>query len=94
MSNHNDISSFIWRVCDDILRGLFKPYELIELYNQIKSEIDDPSPIIMRRIRLPFYNHSTLDLRRLKSIPKPKEPFFVNAPKYFDLNNLSLKVEV
>ena len=27
MSNHNEISSFIWRVCDDELRGLFKPHE-------------------------------------------------------------------
>ena len=27
MSNHNEISSFIWRVCDDILRKKFKNYE-------------------------------------------------------------------
>lgn len=27
MSNHNEISSFIWRVCDDILRNKFKNYE-------------------------------------------------------------------
>ncbi len=27
MSNHNEISSFIWNVCDDILRGLFKQHE-------------------------------------------------------------------
>ena len=27
MSNYNEISSFIWRVCDDELRGLFKPHE-------------------------------------------------------------------
>ncbi len=27
MTNHQDISSFIWRVCDDELRGLFKPHE-------------------------------------------------------------------
>jgi type I restriction enzyme M protein len=27
MSNHNEISSFIWKVCDDELRGLFKPHE-------------------------------------------------------------------
>lgn len=27
MSNHQEISSFIWGVCDDILRGLFKPTE-------------------------------------------------------------------
>ena len=27
MSNYQEISSFIWRVCDDELRGLFKPHE-------------------------------------------------------------------
>ena len=27
MTNHQEISSFIWRVCDDELRGLFKPHE-------------------------------------------------------------------
>jgi type I restriction enzyme M protein len=27
MSNHNGISSFIWNVCDDVLRGLFKQHE-------------------------------------------------------------------
>ena len=27
MSTHQEISSFIWRVCDDELRGLFKPHE-------------------------------------------------------------------
>lgn len=27
MSNHNEISSFIWSVADDVLRGLFKPHE-------------------------------------------------------------------
>ncbi len=27
MSNHNEISSFIWNVCDDVLRGLFKQHE-------------------------------------------------------------------
>ena len=31
MSNHNEISSFIWRVCDDELRGLFKPHEYGEV---------------------------------------------------------------
>jgi len=25
--NHNEISSFIWNVCDDVLRGLFKQHE-------------------------------------------------------------------
>jgi type I restriction enzyme M protein len=27
MKNYNEISSFIWNVCDDVLRGLFKPHE-------------------------------------------------------------------
>lgn len=27
MTNHSDISSFIWNVCDDVLRGLFKQHE-------------------------------------------------------------------
>jgi type I restriction enzyme M protein len=27
LSNYNQISSFIWNVCDDVLRGLFKPHE-------------------------------------------------------------------
>jgi type I restriction enzyme M protein len=26
-SNYSEISSFIWNVCDDVLRGLFKPHE-------------------------------------------------------------------
>jgi len=27
MTNHNEISSFIWTVCDDVLRGLFQQHE-------------------------------------------------------------------
>lgn len=27
MTSHQEISSFIWNVCDDVLRGLFKPHE-------------------------------------------------------------------
>jgi type I restriction enzyme M protein len=27
MSTYQEISSFIWKVCDDELRGLFKPHE-------------------------------------------------------------------
>lgn len=27
MTNHQEISSFIWNVCDDVLRGLFKQHE-------------------------------------------------------------------
>jgi len=102
MSNHNEISSFIWKVCDDELRGLFKPHEygevilpfvvlrrldcllepkkdeVVELYNQIKVDVDDPSPIIKRKINLPFYNHSKYDLSRLKSDPNGLKMNFQN----------------
>ena len=27
MTNHSEISNFIWGVCDDVLRGLFKQHE-------------------------------------------------------------------
>lgn len=105
MSNHNEISSFIWKVCDDELRGLFKPHEygdvilpfvvlrrldcllepkkdlVVELYNQIKGDVDDPSPIIKRKIGLSFYNHSQYDLRRLKSDPNGLK---INFPNYIN----------
>jgi len=102
MSNHNEISSFIWKVCDDELRGLFHPYqygevilpfvvlrrldcllepkkdEVVELYNQIRKDVDDPSPIIKRKIGLPFFNHSQYDLGRLKSDPNGLKLNFQN----------------
>jgi len=103
MSNFNEISSFIWRVCDDELRGLFKPHEygdviipflvlrrldcliephkdeVVELYNNLKDQIDDPSPIIKKRTGLSFYNHSRYDLQRLKSDPNGLK---INFPNY------------
>jgi type I restriction enzyme M protein len=102
MSNHNEISSFIWKVCDDELRGLFHPYQygevilpfvvlrrldcllepkkdvVVELYNQIRKDVDDPSPIIKRKIGLPFFNHSQYDLGRLKSDPNGLKLNFQN----------------
>jgi len=87
---HSEISSFIWNVCDDVLRGLFKPHEygdiilpftvlrrldcvleehkdeVINLYNEYKSKVDDPSPIILGKINTSFFNHSNYDLNRLK----------------------------
>jgi type I restriction enzyme M protein len=111
MSNHNEISSFIWRVCDDELRGLFKPHEygevilpfvvlrrldclleekkdeVVELYNELKDQIDDLSPIIRKRTGLSFYNTSRFDLKRLKSDPNGLK---MNFPNY--LNGFSENV--
>ena len=111
MSNHNEISSFIWRVCDDELRGLFKPHEygevilpfvvlrrldclleptkdeVVELYNELKDQIDDPTPIIRKKSGLSFYNSSKFDLKRLKSDPNGLK---MNFPNY--LNGFSENV--
>ena len=91
--NHSEISSFIWNVCDDVLRGLFKPHEygdiilpftvlrrldcvlephkdtVIDLYNEYKSQVDDPTPIILGQVNTTFFNHSQYDLTRLKQDP-------------------------
>ena len=88
--NHSEISSFIWNVCDDVLRGLFKPHEygdiilpftalrrldcvlephkdtVIDLYNEYKSKVDNPTPIILGKINTTFFNHSQYDLNRLQ----------------------------
>lgn len=94
MSKHQELSSFIWNVCDDVLRGLFKQHEygdvilpfvvlrrldcvlepnkdeIYNLYEDYKSRVDDPSPIIKNTVKKEFYNHSKYDLVRLKSDPK------------------------
>jgi type I restriction enzyme M protein len=94
MSKQQELSSFIWNVCDDVLRGLFHQYqygevilpfvvlrrldcvlepnkdEIYKLYEEYKSKVDDPSPIIKNTVSKEFYNHSKYDLVRLKSDPK------------------------
>ena len=93
-NNYNQISSFIWNVCDDVLRGLFKPHEygdvilpftvlrrldcvlephkdeMFNIYEEYKSKVDDPTPIILNKINTTFFNHSKYDLNRLKSDPQ------------------------
>ena len=92
--SYSQISSFIWNVCDDVLRGLFKPHEygdvilpftilrrldcvlephkddVYNIYEEYKSKVDDPTPIILNKISTSFYNHSKYDLNRLKSDPQ------------------------
>jgi type I restriction enzyme M protein len=92
--SYSQISSFIWNVCDDVLRGLFKPHEygdvilpftilrrldcvlephkdeVYNIYEKYKSQVDDPTPIILNKINTTFYNHSKYDLNRLKSDPQ------------------------
>ncbi len=89
MQSTSSISSLIWSVADDDLRGLFKPYEygrvilpfvvmrrldcvleskkdeVYNLYQKYKDQFDDPSPVILRQIGLPFFNVSKFDLSRI-----------------------------
>ena len=93
-NNYSEISSFIWNVCDDVLRGLFKPHEygdvilpftvlrrldcvlephkddMFNIYEQYRTKVDDPTPIILNKINTTFFNHSKYDLNRLKSDPQ------------------------
>ncbi len=89
MSNYEKISSFVWNVADDVLRGTFKPHqygqiilpftilrrldsilepkknEVIKLYTQWKNKTDDPTPIILNKVKLKYYNYSNYDIKRL-----------------------------
>jgi len=93
-NNYNQISSFIWNVCDDVLRGLFKQHEygdvilpftilrrldcvlepqkdeVFKAYEEYRTKVDDPTPIILSKINTSFFNHSKYDLNRLKSDPQ------------------------
>ena len=93
-NNYGKISSFIWNVCDDVLRGMFKQHEygdvilpftvlrrldcvlesqkdeVVTLYNEYKEKVDDPTPIILSKVKSTFFNYSKYDLNRLKSDPQ------------------------
>lgn len=93
MSNHNEISSFIWSVSDDILRSVFKNHEygdiilpflvlrrldcvlepkkkeVIEFFDTIKGEFEDPSEVLMEQTNMNFTNHSKFDLVKLIEDP-------------------------
>ena len=44
-----------------------KKDEVYNLYNKYKDQFDDPSPVILRQINLPFFNKSKFDLSRISS---------------------------
>ena len=46
-----------------------KKDEVYELFTKYKDQLEDPSPIILRRVGLPFFNTSRFDLSRIKSDP-------------------------
>ena len=105
MSTFQELSNFIWNVCDDELRGLFKQHEygdvilpfvvlrrldcvlepekdrVVQLWDEWKGKVDDPTPVILNQIGLTFYNHSKFDLQRLIKDPTN---IGINLEKYLD----------
>jgi type I restriction-modification system DNA methylase subunit len=105
MSKFQELSTLIWSVADDVLRGLFKPHEygdvilpfvilrrldcvieprkdeIYTLYEEYKTKVEDPSPVIRSRIKAEFYNTSKYDLSRLKQDPKN---VFINFRNYIN----------
>jgi len=43
---------------------------MFNIYEEYKSKVDDPTPIILNKINTTFFNHSKYDLNRLKSDPQ------------------------
>ena len=44
-----------------------KKEKVYELYQKFKDQFDDPSPVILRQIDLPFFNVSKFDRSRITS---------------------------
>lgn len=110
MSNYQKLSTFIWSVADDALRGLFKPHEygqiilpftvlrrldsiiepkkddIIRLHNEWKDKTDFPTPIILNKLKIKFYNNSKYDLKRLTQDPQNIYKNFQNYLSGFSEN--------
>ena len=46
-----------------------KKDEVFELFTKYKSQLSDPTPVILRKVGYPFFNSSKFDLSRIKSDP-------------------------
>lgn len=53
--------------------------KVYNLYTQYKDQLNDPSPVILKQIDLPFFNSSRYDLTRIKSDPTNA---FINFNNY------------
>ena len=61
-----------------------------ELYNKYKDELSDPSPVILGKIGLPFFNTSKFDLSRIKSDPNNVLMNFNNYVQGYSQNVLDI----
>ena len=67
-----------------------KKDEVYELYNKFKDQLSDPSPVILRQVRLPFFNTSKFDLSRIKSDPTNVLMNFNNYVQGYSKNVLDI----
>ena len=64
--------------------------EVYELYTQYKDQVSDPTPIIKKRVELPFFNTSKYDLSRIKSDPTNVQINFNNYVQGYSQNVLDI----
>ena len=67
-----------------------KKDEVYNLYNKYKDQLEDPSPIIKRKVDLPFFNVSKFDLSRIKSDPTNVLMNFNNYVQGYSKNVLEI----
>lgn len=67
-----------------------KKDEVYELFNKIKDQLSDPSPVILRQAGLPFFNISKFDLSRIKSDPTNVLMNFNNYVQGYSKNVLDI----
>ena len=67
-----------------------KKDEVYELFTKYKDQLEDPSPVILRQIGLPFFNTSRFDLSRIKSDPNNVLMNFNNYVQGYSNNVLDI----
>lgn len=64
--------------------------EVYELFTKYKDQLEDPSPVILRQVGLPFFNTSRFDLSRIKSDPNNVLMNFNNYVQGYSKNVLDI----
>ena len=67
-----------------------KKDEVYELFTKYKDQLEDPSPVILRQVGLPFFNTSRFDLSRIKSDPNNVLMNFNNYVQGYSNNVLDI----
>ena len=87
MSNvkFQEISSFIWNVCDDVLRGLFKAHEYGDVILPFITLFFNFEFALFRVQGFPFFHHKTNS-----QFTQVTLQLLWNSPDIWSINNISL----